>query len=103
MLRMIRQTRIQDGRYRGVTGKKVSNSTAVYLMLLHAHRQRFNPTQHQKALERRKNASGAFLHKSKCLRVIRPGSDQDTAQTVTVAIEKLGRGVHHKVRTPLQW
>ncbi len=82
--------------------KILGDRTAIHFMLLHAHGQCLDPAQHQKALERGKNASGAFLHEGKRLLVLRSGPHQNAPQTITVAIEKLGGRVHDDIRAPLQ-
>ena len=85
-----------------MAGQIISNRIAIHFVLLHAHRQRLDPAQHQKALERGENASGALLHEGKSLFMLRRGRHQNAAQTITVAIEKFGGGVHHDIRAKLQ-
>src|SRR5271155_828863 len=67
-------------------------------MLLHSHRQRLHASQHQPALEWRKNRSRRLLHKTKFLNLVRPSTDHDAAKSVAVTVEKLRGRMQHHVR-----
>src|SRR5260370_26459481 len=75
----------------------VSHSTAVAVVLQHAHRQSFHAAQNQPALERRKDGAGSFLKKSEVLRLVGFGADDDASQAVAVSVQKFRRGMDHHV------
>ena len=68
ILRVLGQTRdITPLAMLAMTGKIIGHRATVRFMLLHADRQRLDPAQHKKALERRKNAASTLLHEGKGL------------------------------------
>ena len=71
-------------------------------MLLHAHRQRLDPAQHQPTVERIQDGAGGFLNEVEPVVVLLPRQDDRPADGVAVPVEELGSGMHHHVGAELQ-
>src|SRR6266403_950909 len=78
VLRMIRQSRIENLLHFFVFREIVSHSAAVAVVLQHAHRQSFHAAQNQPALEGRQNGARGFLKKSEPFCLLGLGADDDT-------------------------
>src|SRR5579883_3041188 len=83
---MVRQSGIEDLLHFRVFRQKFCDPAAILVMLLHAHRKCLHTTQHQPAFKWSKNAACGLLHKPKPLFMLRPGTNQYSAQPVAVPI-----------------
>src|ERR1035438_10489167 len=101
MLRMIRQSRIENLRHFFVLGEIAGNDAAAAVVLLHSNSESLHSTQNQPALKWRQNRARAFLQKRQFFRLLRFGANHNAAETVAVPIEKFRGGVNDHIRAEL--
>src|SRR5207253_11050392 len=99
---MAGQTGIEHFPHLLVPGERASHGAAVLIMLFDADSEGFHATQHPPAFKGRQYRARGFLNESKLLSLLRLAAHNDTAKSVTVAVKKLCRRVHHHVRAECQ-
>src|ERR1700674_4380413 len=101
VLRMIRQSGIENLRNFSVFREIVGDFAAAAVVLFHAHSQSLDPAQDQPALEGRQDGTGCLLQKSEPFRLLGFGADYDTSESIAVSVEKFRGGVDDHVGAKL--
>src|SRR5450631_1267598 len=103
MLRMIRQSGIENLRHFFMLREIVGDEAAAAVVLLHTNSESFHSAQNQPALKGRQNRARAFLQKRQLFRLLGFGANYDSAETVAVSIEKFRGGMNDHIRAELNW
>ena len=99
VLWVIRQSRITNFLHFFVLVQKLRDHPAVLVVLFHSYSERLHSAQYEPALEWRQYGACRLLHESQLFHLLCSCTDHHPAKPITVAIEKLRRGVNYHVCT----
>src|SRR5260370_34206931 len=88
---------------RGVLVKKAANRQRICFVLAHTHRQRLDAAQREPAIEGARYASGSVLIELDGLVDFLIAGDESAANDIAMAVDVLGRAMHHDIRAQFQW
>ena len=94
---MFRKTGIEYLTDTGVPGQPLGNLQGVFLLALHAYRQRFYAPQNQPAVKGGKRSAGGFGNHPDALSKIRTCGGQKTGNRIVVAAEEFAAAVQYQV------
>ena len=97
VLRMTRETWIDNARNFRMRLKPRSDTCRAGAVLTHAHRERLNAAQREVRIERSHDTANGILHKAQLLSKRFIADNQRAANRVAVAAEILGGGMHHHI------
>src|SRR6266478_1201190 len=96
---MFEQARVENLLHFLVAGEKFGDYASTLVVLLHADGESLHAAQNQPAFKRRQDRASGLLQKCQLVRLLRTRADYDSTQSVAVAVEELGGGMHDQVGT----